>query len=470
MTRIGSRRLALLVALVGAAASAIAWSAAASGAPSGKRTPLAAAGPYVAMGPLGKNSDLPPGIDPPTCTNPAGVVFRCYTPGLLQQAYSFPNGRGAVTGRGQTIVLIDAFGSPFVEDDLAAFDDDFGLPAPPSFTIVGPNGEGDLSDPNVFAWALETSLDVEYAHGLAPGANIVLVVAASDDNSVMNDAEAAAVQQFPGAIFSHSFGSDETEDVPSNVALHRIIVRGQRSSSTFVAGTGDFGATDGGPKPVAAYPASDPLVTSVGGTEGLPYPDGLLRGRRGFAYGGEQVWNEGDTFGMATGGAPSVLFPAPFWQRDFSHWPTRTTPDVAFDAAVDGGVVITFGGGAGVIGGTSVGAPNWSAIVALVNEARARARQRPIGFANDDLYAAARDGRGYRQDFHDIVVGSNALDGPGFPARPGYDFATGLGTPAVSALIADLSGRPGGPGDDPGDPGHGQNWPHGGRHHRFPGR
>jgi subtilase family serine protease len=483
MKRKGSRQLVVLVVL----ATAVALALALGSSSSAHRTPLASALPRVVVGPLGPNGALPPGVDPPTCTAPDGTEFRCYTPALLQEAYSFPTGNGAPTGRGQTIVVVDAFGSPTIQDDLAAFDSDFGVPAPPSFTIVGPNGSGDPEDPNVQGWQLETSLDVEYAHAMAPGANIVLVVASSDDNSDINQAEAAAVQQYPGAIFSHSWGSDETDDVPSNVELHRIFVRGQRMGDTFVAGTGDFGATDGGSKPIAAYPASDPLVTSVGGTMGLPYPNGLLRdnqrSNRGFGqtifghdsgratsgYGNEQVWNEPD-FGVATGGAPSVLFPAPFWQRGVSNLPTRATPDVAYNAAINGGVLVAFGGGLTLFGGTSVGSPGWASIFALVNEARAAAHRRPLGFANNELYGLARDFRQYRQDFHDIVVGNNALDGPGFHARPGYDLATGLGTPNVTNLINDLSGRSGGPGDDPGEPGHGQQWPRAAVHHRLPGR
>jgi subtilase family serine protease len=377
-------------------------------------------------------------------------------------------------------MVVDAFGDPTIESDLAAFDADFGLPAPPSFTIVGPHDTSDSSDPdNTKSWQQETALDVEWAHALAPAARIVLVVAPTDDDQVMNASEAAALPQFPGAIVSHSFGSAETDDVPGDIELHHIFVAAQQLGDTLIAGAGDFGATptDDPNVPEASYPASDPLVTSVGGTEGLPYPDGLVRvSRRGFGrgsssvarYGGEQVWNEQDSYDLATGGAPSKLFRAPSWQVGFSRLPVRATPDVAFDGAVNGGVLVVQDGVVTLMGGTSVGSPCWAAIVALGNELRARNGGQPIGFANPQIYALANDGRRYRNDFHDIVVGDNALDSPvGFHARPGYDLTTGLGTPDVSNLLGDLvSGRGGrADGGDLGDPNGGGG--HGRGHHHW---
>jgi subtilase family serine protease len=218
-----------------------------------------------------------------------------------------------------------------------------------------------------------------------------------------------------------------------------------------VAGAGDFGATDGGPTPVAAYPASDPLTTGVGGTEGNPYPGGLLKPNG--TYGNEQVWNESDTFGAASGGAPSVLFDAPGYQQGVTGSSSRTVPDVAYNAAINGGILVFFAPfGFITFGGTSAGAPQWAAIFALADEARAAAGEGPLGAANQALYAIAQD-RKSRRDFHDITVGTNALGPlPGFQAAPGYDLATGLGTPDVDNLIhdlvrADADRHEGGPGD-----------------------
>jgi kumamolisin len=127
----------------------------------------------------------------------------------------------------------------------------------------------------------------------------------------------------------------------------------------------------------------------------------------------------------------------------------RATPDVAYNAALNGGVVIVIFGLHTLMGGTSAGTPQWAAIVALGNELRGKQGRLPLGIATPQLYTLARDRSDYRQDFHDITVGNNALFGdptkiPGFTAGPGYDFATGLGTPNVSRLLKDLAGRDGG--------------------------
>jgi subtilase family serine protease len=245
-----------------------------------------------------------------------------------------------------------------------------------------------------------------------------------------------------------------------------VFVAGTLQGDTFVAGAGDGGATDGNTTAVAAYPASDPLVTAVGGTEGLPYPGGLLRGNFGFwgnnggSYGAEQVWNEGDEFDLATGGAPSMIFPRPAYQNGFTTSPTRTVADVAYNAAINGGELVVFSGQVGNFGGTSVGPPHWAAIFAIADEERAQNREDSLGQANPALYAIAGNRREYSQDFHDITQGSNALDSEiGYQAGPGYDLPTGLGTPDVSNLLGDLVGGPSnyrGEGDgDPGRPGHG---------------
>ena len=167
---------------------------------------------------------------------------------------------------------------------------------------------------------------------------------------------------------------------------------------------------------MAAYPASDPLVTAVGGTQGRPYPDGLWRSPGG--YGGESTWNEGEVYDLATGGAPSIFFPAPFWQRAAGGGRARSVPDVAYNAAVDGGVLVYNAGHVYTVGGTSAGPPQWSAIFALAGELRARAHRPPLGFATDNLYRLARSGSS-RADFHDVTDGDNRLDSDiGFAARP----------------------------------------------------
>jgi subtilase family serine protease len=391
----------------------------------------------------------------PICPN--GAV--CYSPSHLKQAYDFPTDRRAPSGAGQTILVVEAYGSPFIEADLAQFDAENNLPAPPTFATVTQQtptdgeGSGDFQ-----TWAIETSLDVEYAHAMAPGANIVLAVANSDDSPDLSQIIQEALAQYPRAIVSQSFGQNETgacNDPDAAVVMQKAYLRQVLHGGTVVASSGDYGASNLNglfeecpePLPMASFPASSPLVLSVGGTMGNPGPDGLWRNGH---YGSEQVWNElmpDFSFpGAATGGAPSVVYKAPFWQSGITGETMRAEPDVSYNAALNGGVVVVLGGRHGVVGGTSASAPQWAAIVALANELRGRQGRSPLGLVTPQLYTVARDRGDYRQDFHDITIGNNALFGdlygfPGFSAGRGYDLPTGLGTPVVSRLISDLAGR-----------------------------
>jgi subtilase family serine protease len=374
-----------------------------------------------------------------------GVDFdlACYDPTQIRNAYDVP---GSLTGAGQTIVIVDAYGDPTIEDDLAAFDGLFGLPAPPSFTIyhgsntqtAGPHGAAD--------WALETALDVEWAHAIAPGANIVLAEAPSSSGNAINSTEANVVSKYPGSIVSQSFGINENaiKGNGNNIQWQQADKNYQSFRDlgiTVLASAGDFGATTGTSSNTPSFPSSDPWVTAVGGTQGHPYPYGLCESMDTdqCSYGGEEAWNEPD-FGVATGGAPSQLFGTPSYQSGTSSFSTRTTPDVSYNAAVNGGVLVVQGPSVWLVGGTSAGSPQWAGVFALANEARAKSGKGPIGFANDDLYAIYNSSR-YGSDFHDITVGNNTLVGApvaGYSAGTGYDLATGIGTPDVANLIQDL--------------------------------
>jgi subtilase family serine protease len=415
-----------------------------------------------------------------SCVLGGGV---CFVPAALRQAYDFPSGAGAPTGAGQTILIVDAYGAPDISQDLASFDGALGIPAPPSFTIVSQQTPvpGAAGSGATFSWEIETSLDVEYAHAMAPGANIVLAVASSDDTADLAQVESEVLPRYPGAIVSQSFGFDETllPGDPFGVAAPSLYAAELASGGTVLASSGDFGATDGTDAVVASYPASDPLVLAIGGTQGLP-PAPSARD-----YTNEQVWNE-RSFGAATGGAPSAIFAAPAWQVGVTGQTARAEPDVSYNAAINGGVVVIlscppdanqFAIGpcdpsrplAGVVGGTSAGSPQWAAIVALTNEARGRTAEPRIGQIAPLLYALASNENTYDADFHDIQAGDNILFGSklGFRAGPGYDLATGLGTPDVSALMADLVLGPSGPTPaaapyhGPGHGGHGRAHPGG---------
>jgi subtilase family serine protease len=442
------KRLALLAAAAAAVTSA-ALAATAAAAP----VLHAIAGLPAVQGPAltAAAGSAGPGCDP----HWAAVGVACLSPADLAAVYDFPKG---LDGRGQTIVVVDAYGSPTLQADVDAFDGLFGLPATTVQVVRGPSTGATDGSGQLGTWAVETSLDVEYAHAMAPGARIVLAQAASDDVDDLLAATSAAVAQYPGAIVSLSFGGDETDPTsgPSFARWHALFAAGTAAGDTFVAAAGDFGATNcpdpsvcsPSDAPVAQFPASDPLVLAVGGTMASPYGGVQAPGLFGSGldvnggYGGEQVWNEPWLGAAATGGAPSVLFSAPSWQAPFSQSSQRIVPDVSYNASIAGGVEIVAGGHLALIGGTSAAAPQWAAVVAVADQGRGASGIRPLGLVAPDLYRLASDPRTYARDFHDVTSGSNALFGvfAGFAAGTGFDDATGLGSPDVAHLVADLHG------------------------------
>jgi subtilase family serine protease len=473
--------LVLMIALTGV------WPAAAAG------TASSTDWNYIPMNvPIQISSDgtVPNGL--PLCKSSSLGNIVCYTPSFIKKAYSFPS-TATLDGTGQTIVIVDAFGSPTIASDLALFDAAFGIAAPPSFTIFCGNSptpfdpstcpmkplNGNHDRHGVFGWSIETSLDVEYAHAMAPGANIVLDVAATSSGNAINDAEAAAIAAFPGAIFSQSFGIPETfVKLGTNNAqimqAQKNYAKGVALGDTFFASSGDTGADFGLGVAMSNFPSSDLHNTAVTGTEGNPYiatgtltpcttsaPFSCTSGLSAFhgpcalgrtippncipdGYGGEQVWNE-PSFGAATGGAPSLLFGVPSFQSGLGL--TARGPDVSYNAAIDGGVLVVYGGFGSpvlfIVGGTSAGSPQWAGIAALANQARAGVSKGPIGDINPVLYGIYHGAR-YSSDFHDISVGNDQLVGStvGFTSAAGYDLASGIGTPIVDQLIADLAAAP----------------------------
>jgi subtilase family serine protease len=399
----------------------------------------------------------------------------CYSPSDIRTAYGYPAG---LDGSGQTIMIVDAYGSPTVESDLATFDAKFGLPAPPSFTIDCDAGCPTLNysgqdGGTVASWSEETSLDVQWAHAMAPGANIVLVVAPNPHGNAINAAEQAAIAKYPGAIISQSFGSFESSITGggNNIQLqqaHANYQTAEAAGDTVLASAGDWGATNLGTTENAVYPASDPLVTGIGGTQGNPYYNGLAGSPLptcktnkpctvGLAtvqcdtsgacptigYGGEQVWNE-PFFGAATGGAESLIFPTPAFQSGVNGSTHRTTPDVSYNAAISGGVLTYLGflgpaSGFYIFGGTSAGSPQWASIIALADQARGLAAKPKLGYLNDTVYDIAEGT--YSSNFHDITVGNDQLAGTpfGYSAHTGYDIASGWGTPQVGNLVSSLA-------------------------------
>jgi len=377
--------------------------------------------------------------------------FACYSPQDLRQGYNFP---GRLTGTGQTIVLIDAYGSPTIQSDLAVYDQEFGLPAA-KLKIYYPSGSpvyNPLQDHSETSWAEETSLDVEQSHGLAPGATIDLVVAPNNSGDALNNAEQYAVSNQLGQVMSMSFGAPEDAFNGNNDQLAQaegIYQQAVSQGMSVFASAGDSGATEGTASATALFPASDPLVTSVGGTD-------LFLSNHG-AYKSETTWNDsipalcpfGCSAGAigATGGAPSILFSQPAYQEaDGSGYSGRTVADVSFNASVYTATMIYLGflGGSNngfyFFGGTSEGSPSWAAITALADEAAGQ----QLGELNPLLYSIYANPRAYAADFHNIYGPgqNNAFDSLiGYPATaPGYNLPTGLGTPNVSNLISTLAG------------------------------
>jgi len=171
---------------------------------------------------------------------------------------------------------------------------------------------------------------------MAPGANIVLVVASTSSGNALNVAEALAIQRYPGSVMSQSFGIPEIVVHNNNAQIlqaHQNYLAAQAAGITVLASAGDFGATNGFATPNALFPSSDPLVTAVGGTQGNPYPGGLAscgETKCKGVYGGEEVWNE-PAFGAAGGGAPSLLFGVPPYQASLGM-SARATPDISYNA------------------------------------------------------------------------------------------------------------------------------------------
>jgi subtilase family serine protease len=377
-----------------------------------------------------------------TCQT-AKAQLPCYDPQQIRTAYGVPS---ALTGAGETIVIIDAFGSPSIGNDLALFDATFGLPSP-TLNVINPFGAVfDPTNPNQVGWSAEISLDVEWSHAIAPGATIDLVLSKTDADADILAAQQYAIDNNLGDVLSQSFGEAESCNafVPQTHALFQVA---QSTHMTVFASSGDFGAAqptcdNTGYLLSASIPASDPLVTGVGGTH-------LNANFKSGAYRNETAWNNSGQpssldFG-ATGGGFSTVYPEPSYQDRAQTSGARGVPDVAYNGDLFGGVLVAWsesGQGANlffIIGGTSAGSPQWSGITALADQAAGHR----LGFLNPALYAIANNPPLYNRAFHDIKQGNNSWDVSGvtgYSASKGWDPVTGLGTPDVANLVSLLVG------------------------------
>ncbi|MBV9606528.1 MAG: Ig-like domain repeat protein [Solirubrobacterales bacterium] len=365
----------------------------------------------------------------------------CFGPAQIRAAYGVD--QVATSGLGQTIVLIEAYQSPTITEDLATFDSVFGLPAP-KLDIVAPDGltPFDQSSALQTNFAGDISAEVEWAHAIAPAAQIDLVLAKSGSDADLLSAEQFAVAHDLGNVIVDPVSAAE-QCTASTVlsAEHLNDVAAASQGITVLAPAGDTGAAqpscDGSSfiTGVSAL-AADPTVTGVGGT--ILNADGTTG-----AYHSEVAWNEPD-FAAAGGGGFSTLYSPPSYQQSLGQT-SRGVPDVSYNSAIIGGVLSvwsTSGQGANLVfqvGATGVAAAQYGGIVALADAVAGHG----LGPINPTLYQLARDPATYASDFHDITVGNNAFPGPpaiaGFSAGPGWDAATGLGSPNAANLVPALA-------------------------------
>lgn len=341
---------------------------------------------WVKLGPSSTASSAPP-----------------YTPAQVRHAYGFDTLSG--TGAGTTIAIVDAYGSRTLQSDFNLFCSTFGLP---SQTIQVVNAQG-KPGPNS-GWAEETSLDVQWAHAIAPGAKILLVVAKTASlNNLLGAVDMAAKTKGVVAV-SMSWGAGESSGEASNDSHFQV------PGVTFVASAGDSGEQ-------VEWPAASQYVIGVGGTSLYLTTSGN--------YSSESAWS-------GSGGGISAYLSAPTYQSPWSGLTYRGVPDVSYLADPNTGVYVAYNGRWYQFGGTSVGAPQWAGLIALTGGLKNGASGAPYSVA--DLYTAAGTPDVINSNFIDITTGNN---GPDLDdnAIPGYDLVTGLGSPAAVNLVPALVGK-----------------------------
>jgi subtilase family serine protease len=451
--------------LVGAVALAI-------GSPSAVLVPAFAVHPLPSIG----GRDFLESLTPPTSAScrAARRPFACYEPFQIQNAYHLaPLFQRGIDGRGRTIVIVDAFGSPTIQDDLKTFDQLFGLPDPPSFQVIQPAGAVPAFPQDPFGladrlgWAGETTLDVEWAHVMAPAAKILLVeTPQSETEGVQGFPEIVQAENFVidhglGDVISQSFGATE-QTFPNADAIRDLRganVNARRHHVTMLASSGDQGAAgllaDTSccfPFRAVIWPSSDPLVTSTGGTL-------LNLDDAGNRLSPDVVWT-------GAGGGTSAVFERPEFQEGVRRvvGDQRGVPDISLSSAT-GGRVITFmsypnplsrlcGSSLttpcprfGFAAGTSEASPLFAGIVALADQMAGRR----LGFLNQRLYEMGRD---QAPGIVDVTSGNNTFTFcsascgtpqeqdvtiPGFTATAGFDLASGWGTIDAARFVPQLA-------------------------------
>lgn len=420
---------------------------------------------------------------PPTEAQCFAIGRRCFTPQGFRAAYNLGSLLSAgKDGTGITVAIVDSYGSDTIAHDLHVFDTSFGLPSMcgeegvactqgmPTFKVFHFQGAPATTAPpptskspgqeDKSAWALEVSLDVESVHSFAPGANILLVTTPTAETlgvqgfPDMFNAEQYVIDHHMATVISQSFASAEGA-FGSNQSLFNLrhaFVAAAASGVTVLGSSGDGGTINAKKTPVGQggsvlpgntveWPASDPLVTGVGGTYLCTDPAATAarvvdstdppvncQANPGVA---EVGW-------VAAGGGFSDVFAKPSYQDTLPAGSTpigatRGVPDVASEASArTGPLVYDTNAGAGgwfIIGGTSVACPQFAGLVAIADQINGGG----LGLINPALYAIGASPARYAADFHDITTGNN-----GYPASVGWDPITGLGTVDAANFVPDL--------------------------------
>ncbi len=377
-----------------------------------------------------------------TVTLDAAAGTLAYAPAQIRTAYGID--KVSLDGTGETITIVDAYDDPSIRQALDTFDSQFGLtatgpslydrygPAASFLTVLNQYGQAtslpttDPNGPGTDNWEVEESLDVEWVHAIAPGAQIILVEANSQSLSDLMTGVATAASQPGVSVVSMSWGFAEGQAVfaADEVAYDHVF---DVPGVTFVASTGDYGAAD------PEYPAFSPNVVAVGGTSLTLNGDGSYNSETGWGYYSDSV----GAF-IGSGGGISLYEPEPAYQLGVQSTGMRTTPDVSLVADPSTGAWIADpynldpSNPFEVVGGTSLSAPAWAGLVALVNQSRAAAGESTLNSTSPTdtqqaLYMLPQS------DYNEISSGNN-----GYAAGAGYNLVTGLGTPVANLLVPDL--------------------------------
>ena len=355
----------------------------------------------------------------------ASSLTAPFTPSEIRQAYgvneiSFNGTAG--DGSGQTIAIVDAYNDPNIISDANTFSANYGLPqfnasGGPTLQVLNQFGGATLpSNASPGTWDVEESLDVEWAHAMAPNANIILFEANSNGTNSLYRAVTTAAGYSGVSVVSMSWHSNNAEFSGETSLDSTFTTPSGHQGVTFLASSGDVGG-------LAIYPSVSPNVIAVGGTSLTLNGDG--------SYGSESAWSDG-------GGGISKYESQPSYQNGKVNGDSstnRTVPDVSMVADPNTGVFLLdtfYSSQYQQAGGTSLSAPLWAGLIAVADQGLALKGISSLNGATQtlpDLYSLPST------DFHDITTGSN-----GNPATVGYDMATGLGSPIANLLVPALAG------------------------------